>query len=248
MSAHPERPSTAPRSEKIGTLNYVECPVYLDPVDAVRRPTLFLGGGISGCPDWQSEMVKLLQGENLNILNPRRENFPLGDPAAGRVQMRWEIHHFEHEPTDVVVWFPEECLAPITIAEYFRYIDRKQMFVGVHPHYSRREDIEFRTQTWRPSIDIAYSLDDLAEQVRNWFKPVHVATPVTDLKGWTKGTANLIHRMSVNEGIKTAGDWIRFLQSNGVRPLIRASEGEHLREIEHRLIFMRMRRPHQAVS
>lgn len=43
---------------------------------------LFLAGGITGCPDWQQELVQLLRDADLILLNPRRAHFPMADPTA----------------------------------------------------------------------------------------------------------------------------------------------------------------------
>jgi hypothetical protein len=45
--------------------------------------SVFVGGGITGCPDWQSEFCQLVRAEmrafgsseNFALFNPRRENF-----------------------------------------------------------------------------------------------------------------------------------------------------------------------------
>ena len=41
-----------------------------------KNPTVFLGGGITGCDDWQSNVCKLIGDSNdVPIFNPRREKF-----------------------------------------------------------------------------------------------------------------------------------------------------------------------------
>ena len=230
-----ELPSTAPRSEGIGTVNYVECPAYLDPVDYSRRPTLFLAGGIKDSPDWQSEMVGKLQGENFNILNPRRKDFPSGDPQAGKAQMRWELRYLESTLTYLIFWFDKRSLAPIAIGEYFRYMEnRHAVFVGVDPEYTRREDIEFRLTEWRPSVEIAYTLEDLAQQVRDWFRPVDVDSPITALKGWSRRTAVQINEWSTEQRVVTIRDWLELLYANH-QPLWSRIDGKIFGEVSHRL-------------
>src|SRR5439155_6687032 len=41
-----------------------------------QQRSRFLAGGISGCGDWQSRLVGLLNGLDLVALNPRRDNYP----------------------------------------------------------------------------------------------------------------------------------------------------------------------------
>lgn len=41
----------------------------------------------------------------------------------------------------------------------------KPLFIGIHPNYPRRQDVEIQTSLVRPDIKIVYSLQDLAEQI-----------------------------------------------------------------------------------
>jgi hypothetical protein len=43
-----------------------------------------------------------------------------------------------------------------------------QIFVGVHPEYKRRQDVEIQTGLARPEVEIVYSLSALAQQVLEW--------------------------------------------------------------------------------
>ena len=55
-------------------MRYIEAPtVYTGPE---RERSVFLAGGITGCPDWQSWMVTRLRPASLALLNPRRADFP----------------------------------------------------------------------------------------------------------------------------------------------------------------------------
>ncbi len=55
--------------------------------------TLFLGGGISNCPDWQTEMESKLTGLPLVLFNPRRDAFDMSDPSVSVQQIEWEHRH-----------------------------------------------------------------------------------------------------------------------------------------------------------
>lgn len=57
---------------------------------------VFLAGGITNCPNWQENVINELRSskddlENLVIMNPRRENFPIEDPNASKQQIAWEF-------------------------------------------------------------------------------------------------------------------------------------------------------------
>ncbi|MGD1910981.1 MAG: nucleoside 2-deoxyribosyltransferase domain-containing protein [Rivularia sp. (in: cyanobacteria)] len=126
---------------------------------------IFCAGGISNCPDWQSQMVELLEPLSWTILNPRRPNFPIHDPDASRQQIAWEHKHLRLA-SSILFWFPQESICPITLYELGSWsMTDKPLFIGVHPNYPRRRDVEIQTGFVRPEINIVYSLEDLAEQI-----------------------------------------------------------------------------------
>lgn len=143
-------------------MRYVESPESLMEVEN----SLFLAGGISGCADWQAEMVELLRDSDYTIVNPRRKDFPLGDASAARLQIAWEYEHLR-KVEKILFWFSPETLNPIVLYELGAWsMTEKPIFVGVHPDYQRRRDVEIQTALARPDVQIVYSLADLAEQVK----------------------------------------------------------------------------------
>ena len=143
-------------------MKYIQCPdTYTGPGRA-----LFLAGGISNCPNWQLELVELLTDSSLVLLNPRRENFPMNDPQAAEGQIHWEHDHLQLA-WGISFWFPCETLCPITLYELGSWSrTTKPLFIGLHPQYARRLDVEIQTKLARPEITIVYSLPALAEQIR----------------------------------------------------------------------------------
>ena len=142
---------------------YVEAPQDYDL--SQLSTSVFLAGGITDCPDWQLDMVKLLKNDDLTLLNPRRADFPIGDPNAAFEQIAWE--HFALRDADqILFWFPCETICPIVLYELGAWsMTDKELHVGVHPEYQRRQDVEIQTKLVRPEIEIVYSLEDLAAQV-----------------------------------------------------------------------------------
>jgi hypothetical protein len=131
-------------------------------------PSLFLAGGITGCPDWQAQMVHLLADLPIAILNPRRPNFPMGDPSAGVQQIEWEHRHL-HRASAVLFWFPGETLCPITLYELGAWsMTTKPLFVGTHPDYARKLDVVIQTSLARPRAVVVNSLEGLAHQIKGW--------------------------------------------------------------------------------
>jgi Nucleoside 2-deoxyribosyltransferase like len=102
-----------PRSPRIQ--GYVEAPnLYTG-----AEPALFLAGGITGCPDWQTQALHLLRraGVDWVILNPRRPDYPVADPAAAAEQTAWEYQHLQAARA-ILFWFPPSASAqPIALYE-----------------------------------------------------------------------------------------------------------------------------------
>lgn len=144
-------------------MRYLEAPEKLE--RSFGYKSVFLAGGITNCPDWQQEIVELLRDTDLILLNPRRANFPIGDPSAAMEQITWEHDHLR-KATAVLFWFPCETLCPIVLYELGAWsMTDKPIFVGVHPKYKRRQDVEIQTRLVRPDVEVVYNLEDLANLV-----------------------------------------------------------------------------------
>jgi hypothetical protein len=133
-------------------------------------PSLFLAGGISGTFDWQADVAARLADLPLVLLNPRRKNFPINDPNAAPTQIEWEFRHLRRS-TAVLFWFPPETLCPIALYELGgRALVREQpLFVGTHPDFQRRLDVEVQLRLARPEVAVVSDTTALAGQVRDWF-------------------------------------------------------------------------------
>jgi hypothetical protein len=138
--------------------------VYV-PAEGMLYP-VFLAGGITGCPDWQSKMVRLLKDTDLTLLNPRRKSFDMTDPQHSMLQIAWEHRHL-FRASAILFWFPKETLCPITLYELGRWAGERQkrIFVGAHPDYARRIDVVTQLALERPEIKVVDNLEDLASQV-----------------------------------------------------------------------------------
>jgi hypothetical protein len=145
---------------------------YVEAVDEYVFPTsydnksLFLAGGITGCSDWQAEMVEKLSDTDLTLLNPRRKDFPINDPSAAREQITWEWHHLQSAKA-ISFWFAKETIQPIVLFELGKWLCHgKRIFIGIDPEYPRRQDVEIQTEL-ELRIEIAYSIDDLVDQIKD---------------------------------------------------------------------------------
>jgi hypothetical protein len=134
------------------------------------EPSVFLAGGITGTLDWQADVTGRLADLPVVILNPRRKNFPIDDPSAGPTQIEWEFRHIRRA-TAVLFWFPHETLCPIALYELGgrALVCEQALFVGTHPDYQRRLDVEVQLKLARPEVAVVSDLAALTEQVRAWF-------------------------------------------------------------------------------
>ena len=143
-------------------MNYVEAPN----LTAHKGVGVFLAGGITGCPDWQQETVTLLEETDLTLFNPRRANFPMDDPSAAEAQITWEWLHLQRADA-VLFWFPKETLCPIVLFELGKMLaSGKPLFIGVHPEYERKQDVEIQTRLERRNIEVVGSLEEMATLVK----------------------------------------------------------------------------------
>lgn len=147
------------------TATYVEAPAEYDG----PGPSLFLAGGITGTFDWQADLVARLADLPLALLNPRRRNFPMDDPAAAGAQIAWEYRHLRRAAA-VLFWFPPETLCPIALFELGgrTQVCAQALFVGTHPDYQRRRDVEIQLGLARPEVAVVSDPAALADQVRAW--------------------------------------------------------------------------------
>lgn len=143
-------------------MNYIECPEAYNK----KEKSLFIAGGITGCENWQNELVNFLKNEEITLLNPRREEFD--QTIKEEEQIEWEFEHLKKAEA-VSFWFPEETLCPITLFELSKQTAlNKTIFIGIHPNYKRKNDVIIQTKLARPEVKIVYSLKDLAKQIKDW--------------------------------------------------------------------------------
>ncbi len=139
-------------------LRYVEAPARF----GGHAPSLFLAGGITGCPDWQRRAVLQLDaiGSPAVVLNPRREHFPVGQADATREQVAWEYEHLRL--ADVILfWFCAEAVQPVALFELGAHAARgTRLAVGAHPEYPRRLDVLEQLRHARPDVTVHDSLRD----------------------------------------------------------------------------------------
>lgn len=156
---------------------HFQCPRNISELDELAKTNyiVFLAGGISGCEDWQSKLVSLLKDiDNLVLINPRRENFDK-NLISTEEQVTWEYQAIKKSP-GIIFWFTPPTLNPITLFEYGKCLvdSNKNVIVGIHPEYSRKEDVIIQTKLYikddSPGHDLywspAESIELLAEEIK----------------------------------------------------------------------------------
>ena len=177
---------------------HIICPQELE----VSSPSVFFAGGISNCPDWQSDLADLLAEENVTAFNPRRPDFPMNDPSASDAQIKWEHRYLKHA-TAVSFWFPKETVCPITLYELGTYTYKDTpVFVGVHPDYERDVELLALMRVHSPHLKVVRSLDELSDQIKSWLaEPTSIENPAPTLPAIPND------RFFIAGGIKGCPDW-----------------------------------------
>lgn len=139
-----------------------------DPNLSFKNGAIFLGGGISDCPDWQSYFISKLNDKvnDYVIYNPRRSDFNISDKEQSKIQIKWEHEHLE-DASIIVFWFPRQTLCPITLFElgkYCRDMD-KTLIIGCHPYYKRRLDVIEQMKLVRPDVIVHDGIDDMVNEL-----------------------------------------------------------------------------------
>lgn len=144
-------------------------------------PSVFLAGGITGCPDWQKQAINLLDDADVLIFNPRQAAFDVSNPEAAKDQITWE-HKALRAADAVLFWFCKQTIQPIVLYELGCWTAQiqKPIFVGVHPEYERKPDVVIQTGLLRPELPILDTLPSLCETVRSWAVGVMGGRPDPD--------------------------------------------------------------------
>lgn len=128
-----------------------------------EQPAVFIAGGISNCPDWQTAVCeRITEATNWVAVNPRREGWDMSAHVEESIkQITWEHMHLR-VAAHIIFWFPSETLCPITLLELGKYLAADTpLTIGTHPDYGRRLDVQVQTNLERPGTKIWDSLEDM---------------------------------------------------------------------------------------
>lgn len=156
--------------------------VVTAPETYIKQPGdvfVFLAGGITNCSEWQKEVIRRLENANkldskldhLVVFNPRRENFPIGDPKAADAQIKWEFNaieqcdifsmYFDDGPSDQPICMYELGRNILRMQQKFPASWTSRIVVTAHDGYKRYKDVVVQTQlATKNLISIMKNLDD----------------------------------------------------------------------------------------
>jgi hypothetical protein len=160
--------------------NYLEAPNARTP--DMPPLSIFLGGGISGCQDWQTLVSTTIRAAtNLLVVNPRRSNFDITDSSSSIQQIIWEFQELRAVSCRSF-WFPKESICPITLFEYGYWLAQSKqlgmkIFVGADPEYARVLDLQVQTHLVDPNIKLHDTLESMCAEIIEYAHALELAIP-----------------------------------------------------------------------
>jgi len=139
----------------------ITAPKEVYSIENTKNTKLFLAGGVTNCPDWQTAVCKELRGvDGLTIYNPRRKTFK-DTPQEAEKQIVWEYNHLA-DADILAFWFSHGSLNPITLYELGRWGNsaKKQLIIGIDPKYQRRQDVIVQTILARDDFNAESDFSD----------------------------------------------------------------------------------------
>lgn len=124
--------------------------------------SLFLAGGISGCRNWQDDVLRELEPDNISIFNPRQKYFDISDKDATPKQIAWEFERLESMDVFSMYFCNSDSVQPICMYELGRNIIRMQnrfpndwydrIVVSIEDGYIRKQDVIIQLSLCAPDL------------------------------------------------------------------------------------------------
>ena len=158
---------------------------------------IFLAGGITKCPDWQQQVIDLIDKnapdfvrDRIVLFNPRRKYFDIKKKAESKRQVEWEFKYLEMCDIFTMYFCDSESVQPICMYELGRYITRMQMkypfraywedriVVASSAKYSRYTDVRIQMDLVGIYVE-PYEIDNLEAYVDDIITAVCNVVPDT---------------------------------------------------------------------
>lgn len=140
--------------------------------------SVFLAGGITKCKEWQDEVIRELEFDDVSIFNPRQEKFDFTDPFASYKQIEWEFDRLETMDMFSMYFCNDNSDQPICMYELGRNVVRmqnrfpadweKRIVISVEKGYKREKDV--LVQMKLISKDIFVELDATPEKHAHYIR------------------------------------------------------------------------------
>lgn len=132
--------------------------------------SVFLAGSIDmgKAIDWQSELTNAVEGKDITILNPRRDNWDsswkqtITNPHF-KEQVVWELDALDDADV-IVMYFDKDSVSPITLMELGLYAESGRLLVCCPDGYWRKGNVEVVCD--RYGIPLMNSLEHLIAAVQ----------------------------------------------------------------------------------
>ena len=131
-------------------------------IENAKFISVFLAGGITNCENWQKEIIKELEFEDITIFNPRQKNFDINDKSASVKQITWEFERLEQMDIFSMYFCNSSSDQPICMYELGRNIIRMQnrfpnnwqdrIIISIESGYKRSQDVIVQTALCAPCL------------------------------------------------------------------------------------------------
>lgn len=157
---------------------YLEAPnePTVEQTKRILTRSIFLGGGITNCWDWQDVAThKLSMVPELFIINPRRSNWDESDTEAGLIQIEWEYNRIA-EARQMMFWFSNETVQPISLYELGKELGERKawsdegypwrpLWIGIDPRYKRAFDVREQARLIARDVPIYHDLYGMLDAI-----------------------------------------------------------------------------------
>lgn len=127
-------------------------------IDDEPRNIIFLAGGITGCNNWQHDVIERLKYsidfDRYCIANPRRDDFSIDDKNEAFNQISWEFNTLEKCDIFSMYFVGSESDQPICMYELGRNVVRMKekyprswkhrIIVSIEDGYKRADDVNIQ--------------------------------------------------------------------------------------------------------
>ncbi len=130
-------------------------PVFLPPTpfeNTEKKLTVFLAGSIDmGTANrWQDKVVEFLKKFDINVLNPRRDDWDLTTPQQAenkefRAQVEWELQGLRVADV-IVMYFDRDSKSPISFLEFGLFARTHKMIVHCPEGFWRKGNIDIECE------------------------------------------------------------------------------------------------------